>query len=79
MSWFALIPPQTRFWIYIALFTVWVGSYVYVFHKGAAWKEARMEAKTIVKTITIREKQNEVRDNRPSVNRTIDRMRNNTF
>jgi hypothetical protein len=79
-SWlWAFVPAPARIWVIIALIALWLGSYVVVFYKGAAWKEQNMEAKTIVKTITIREKQNEIRDNRPSVQRTADRMRNNTY
>jgi len=73
------IPPNIKVWIYIGLLVLWLGSYAFVFYKGAEWKEQNIEAKTIEKTITVREKQNAIRDNRPSVQRSADRMRNNSF
>lgn len=80
LSWvWSFVPPQIRVIIYVALFIIWIGSYVFVFLKGAEWKESTIEAKTITNTVTIREKQNAIRDNRPSVKRTIGRMRSDTF
>jgi len=74
-----LVPPSIKAAIYIGFFAFIMGSYVFVFYKGASWKADSIEAKTIIKTVTIREKQNEIRDNRPSVQRTISRMLNNSF
>ena len=53
----ALVPPQVKFWLMVALFVAFIASYAYTFYAGVRWQRDRQEVKTIEKTVTIREKQ----------------------
>lgn len=73
------VPPQAKFWIYVTILVAIAASYAYVFWRGAEWKRMQIENETAKQTYEIREMQDEIRDNRPSVQRTADRMRSGTF
>lgn len=73
------IAQKIRIGLYILGFLASIGLWGYIYNKGYFACEQDVIIRTVTKTVTIREKQNEIRDNRPDVKRVADRLLTGSF